>query len=215
MEKNGELQARWVKLWKRVGAQGDGGEMYRRLFIRYTEAHRAYHTLAHIQHCLREFDAARSLSIDPDTLEMALWYHDAVYDPRAKDNEEASVRLFLQMADYARLSGDFRNTVSRLIMATAQHRSAERGRDVDLLLDIDLSILGQERKVFNEYERGIRKEYAFIPFAEFRAKRADILVGFLQNLPIYRTDFFQDRYDARAILNLQHSLGKLLSQPTQ
>src|SRR3989442_12745478 len=97
-------EERWHAFWKRLNAEGDSNLPYEDLVSRYAEAHRAYHTLAHIEHCLEEFEPARGLARDPSAIEMALWYHDAVYDPRAADNEEKSAALALEWARKAGLS---------------------------------------------------------------------------------------------------------------
>lgn len=81
-------QQHWLALWQRIGAHGDPHAVYNDLVTRYSESHRAYHTLAHIQHCLDEFEQVRHLIANPDAVELALWYHDAIYDTKAKDNEE-------------------------------------------------------------------------------------------------------------------------------
>ena len=77
-------EQRWTALWQRLGAQGDANAVYDNLIARYSEPHRAYHTLEHIGHCLDEFEQVRHLATNPDAVELALWYHDAIYDTKAQ-----------------------------------------------------------------------------------------------------------------------------------
>ena len=95
------LRERWLDLWQRLqqqGAEGDQERVYRLLSQAYCESHRAYHTLAHVAHALKEFDSVRELAKDPDAVELALWFHDVVYDIGARNNEEESARLAAAVA---------------------------------------------------------------------------------------------------------------------
>src|SRR5215471_11669866 len=92
---------RWQKLWQAAGAAGDASAWYQRLTHAYAEPQRHYHNQQHIAECLAEFDAARQLAKQPDAVELALWFHDAVYDPRAPDNEERSAALARECLQYS------------------------------------------------------------------------------------------------------------------
>jgi len=89
-------QDRWLRLWRAAGAFGAPAGWYQRLTQAYAESQRHYHNQQHIAECLAEFDAARHLAQQPVALELALWFHDAVYDPKAGDNEEQSARHNLE-----------------------------------------------------------------------------------------------------------------------
>jgi len=199
---------RWRQLCDRLG----GSEMeivdqwYRRLSAAYVEPHRHYHNQRHIAECLREFDAARELIDDPDSVEMAIWFHDAVYDPLASDNEERSAqmaRLFLK----AMGCDEKGPTIEALILSTKAH--VANSPDGLVLLNIDLSILGQPAPRFAEYEAAIRKEYQVIPDVLYRSKRAEILRHFVAREEIYGTPWFADRYEEAARRNLMESLRQL------
>ncbi len=91
----GKLMAdrkRWNDLWQALGAEPQNPILFDQLRSRYAEPHRVYHTLDHIQDCLKQFDAARSLAERKAEVEVAIWFHDAIYDPRKSDNEERSAR---------------------------------------------------------------------------------------------------------------------------
>ncbi|MBI2465966.1 MAG: N-methyl-D-aspartate receptor NMDAR2C subunit [Candidatus Sungbacteria bacterium] len=151
-------EQRWTALWKHLGARGDESVVYADLATRYSEPHRAYHTFEHIGHCLDEFEQARHLATNPDTVELALWYHDAIYDTKAKDSEERSAALAVEVVRSASLSDNLGQSVANLITAT-KHTAVPTDPDVQLLVDIDLSILGQSEDKFDEYEQQVRKEY--------------------------------------------------------
>jgi len=196
---------RWLRFWKSVAVRGDSAPPYEDLVERYSEPQRAYHTLNHIEHCLDEFDAARSLAQDAGAVEMAIWYHDAVYEPRKRDNEEKSARLALEVATRMGMRALRRKKVAAMILASRHHRSPA-DPDSQLFTDIDLSILGQSRSRFAEYEAQIRREYEWVPEPIFKAKRASLLRSFLDRPTLYSTLFFRKRYEARARENLAKSL---------
>jgi predicted metal-dependent HD superfamily phosphohydrolase len=202
------MKDRWLKFWTLAGASGDPDAPYRELASRYAEPQRAYHTLRHVAHCLDEFDAVRGLARDPVAVEMALWYHDAIYDPKAKDNEERSAALAAEVAARMGLSAARTLRVGDLIRVST-HAGLAPDPDAQLFADIDLAILGQPADVFDEYERQVRVEYAWVPEAAFRSSRAAILKSFLDRPSIYGSDVFRRKYEESARRNLQNSLQKL------
>lgn len=212
-----ELEQSWLALWQRIGAQGDPVRVFNDLVARYSEPHRVYHTLEHIRHCLCEFWLVRDLATNPAAVEMALWYHDAVYatgeKPGAKnirDNEGRSADLATQVCEEANLPQSFTTRVARLILET-RHERIPAIFDRRLIVDIDLSILGQSATVFDEYERRIREEYVTVPDHVFAARRSEILRSFIspQRQFIYSTKFFQDKYEKQARANIIRSLERL------
>ena len=102
----------------------------------------------------------------------------------------------------------FATEVRRLILTT-RHAETPTDADAMLIVDIDLSILGQPWARFEEYERGIRREYAHVSDEAFRAGRAKVLRGFLGRPRIYSTDWYQERLEERARENLRRSIGAL------
>lgn len=202
------LEQRWTAMWERLGAQGDASRVYNDLVAQYSEPHRAYHTLQHIEHCLDELEQARHLVENPDAVELALWYHDAIYDTKAKDSEERSVALAIEMVRNASLPDNLGQSVANLIMAT-KHSVTPSDSDVQLLVDIDLSILGQAEERFDEYERQVRKEYEWVSEDAFVAGRSAILKSFLDRPNIYATQFFRNKYETQARRNIARSLARL------
>ncbi len=202
-------------MWRRLRSPSGLTETYEdyaliRLVAEYYQPGRFYHTMDHIEHCIAEFDGARHLAMRPAEVEFALWFHDAIYDPLKKDNEEQSVLFALEIGRECGVPEDFLQRVGALIMET-KHPSLPDNDDGRLIVDIDLAILGQPEDVFDKYEENIRKEYSFVPEDVFRSKRAEILHSFLDRPSIYCTEFFRKKYEVQARRNLQRSIQKLKS----
>lgn len=200
------LQDRWCDLWRRLGAQGDADAHLARLTALYSEPHRAYHTLEHIETLFAEFDAARQLSERSDEVEYAIWFHDAIYDARRDDNEERSADLAAKVAGEVGLSPAFAASVRGLIVAT-KHVEVPTAPDAQLVVDCDLAPLGCSAEQFRENGRRVRQEYAWIAEDEYLARRAAFLGRFLDRPHIYCTALFRDTYEAQARRNLQFAIS--------
>ena len=180
---------------------------------RYAEPQRRYHTWAHIEALLGWFALRRDHLHDPAAVQLAILFHDAVYDPARSDNEAQSAQL-LRDADLPDVSDDARLRAVRMIEATAAHGLADNldendRSDMAEFLDMDLSILGAAPAVFDGYERAIRDEYAFVPEALFRAARRGILERFLERPTLYFSDWGHERFEARARSNIAASIAAL------
>jgi predicted metal-dependent HD superfamily phosphohydrolase len=208
MKERGKNQLKWLLWWGHTGAEGNPNIPFDDLRFRYDEPHRAYHVMSHIEQCLEEFSEARRLAVNRYAVELAIWYHDAVYDPQSNVNEVRSAMLAKIMMQHAQLSEGFQQAVADLILAT-KHTVPPVHPDAQLLVDIDLSILGQSQEKFEEYEKQIRKEYAWVPRKVFARKRARILRRIAARRPIYSTDFFRKKYEAQAKRNLARSITRL------
>ena len=192
----------WQRAWTGIGAVGGDDALFARLKTAYAESQRHYHTLQHLGECLSAFDSAHTLAERPHEVELALWFHDAIYDIKGHDNEQRSADWAREALRSAGVAADAAQRVHDLVMAT-RHTAVPSGRDEQLLVDIDLSILGAERTRFDEYEQQIRREYAYVPGFLFRRKRREILKGFLDRPAIYSTPYFHDRLEAGARDNLR------------
>lgn len=201
-------QSRWVGLWDRLGAHGDGLPIFGALQVAYAEPARAYHTAEHIRDCLAQFDVSRHIAQHPDEVEAAIWFHDAVYLPGAADNEDHSARLVRTTLAEASAPVEVASRIAGLVLAT-QHIAIPAEPDARLLCDIDLSILGRAPEVFDEFERRIRLEYGWVPERVYRGARVEILAGFLRRPSIYQTDYFRDCYEGPARANLARILKEL------
>lgn len=186
---------RFERLWSTLGLRPPEEELFDAIMDAYEEPHRAYHTEQHIEECLLHLDGYGGH--EPE-VELALWFHDAVYDPKAHDNEERSAEWAVrELKDDPSLA----ETVKRLILVT-RHDAVPDAPDEQLLTDIDLSILGAPPERFEDYERQIRREYIWVPEEIYRRERAKVLQRFRDRKYIYSTEYFRDLLEAQARRNL-------------
>ena len=202
------LRQRWETTWQRLLPAAPPATLFDDLERRYREAHRHYHTLQHLEECFAALDALRPDGSDATAIELALWFHDAVYDVHRHDNEERSAAWAASILARAGVPQALVDKVTSLILATRRHvPSADP--DACVLLDVDLAILGAPPARFQEYERQIRAEYAHVPEQVFAQKRRQILEDFLRRPALFVTPAFNARYERQARHNLAETLQRL------
>jgi len=201
------FKASWTRAWSGLGAAGDGIQVRDNLLARYAEPHRKYHTLQHLEECLSLFDSMADVPAHPAEVEMALWFHDAIYDLKSSQNEELSAVLAEKTLLAADVSSDSASLVRNLSLVT-QHTGVPKTLDEQVLVDIDLAILGAPESRFAEYERQIRDEYSHVPGLLFRIKRKAILRSFLARSAIYNTPLLHGRLEVRARKNMALATGQ-------
>ena len=199
---------RWNGLCERLQLAASD-DWFDNLVSRYNEPHRAYHNAQHLADCLKQLDLAPPSTPNADVVELALWFHDAVYDVRAGDNERASADLAAEFLATCGAPTELMDQTKRLILAT-EHQVIPIDIESQLMIDIDLSILGQPPTRYHEFEEQIREEYAWVPEDVFRMKRAEVLSGFLAREQIYSTLWFYKSYEEQARINLQRAIATLL-----
>ncbi len=200
--------SRWATAWQAVGAQRIDPSLREALLSRWNEPARHYHTARHLGECLQHFTAVRDEADHPAEVELALWFHDAVYDLQAHDNEVRSADWARTAALAAGVEAQTAARLHALVMAT-RHSAPPASHDEALLVDVDLSILGADTARFDEYERQVRAEYAWVPEATYREKRAAVLRGFLDRPRLFTTRHFFDRLEVPARRNLADSIRRL------
>lgn len=202
----GARRASWIDAWRELGVAAPDEALLAELLAHYSAPHRAYHTLQHLDECLAGLARERSHAERPAEIALALWFHDAIYDVHRHDNEERSADWAQQALRAAGVAEDAARRVHALVMAT-RHDAQPEGTDAQLLVDIDLSILGAPAARFAEYERQIRIEYAHVPPEVFEPRRRAILGSFLARDPLYLTTSVRARLETQARLNLQKAIG--------
>jgi predicted metal-dependent HD superfamily phosphohydrolase len=199
-----ELFARsWQRAWAALGLQAPQG-LFQRVRDAWAEPQRHYHTTQHLHECLALLEPALDLAEHPGEVELALWFHDAVYEPQGKDNEARSANWACEALTQAGAGEAVQQRVRALIMATC-HDAEPSDRDARLLVDIDLAILGADPARFAEYDAQVRDEYRWVPGWMYRRKRKEVLAGFLARPTIYGTERFRERFEGRARENLRGS----------
>ncbi len=198
---------RWQAVWQQLGAAADD-ELFIRVREAYQEPHRQYHTLQHLDECLRHFDTLKDHAIHPAEVELALWFHDAIYALQEKSNELRSAEWAQESILKRGVSADVGMRVHGLIMMTV-HNAVPDTRDAQALIDVDLAIFSATPTRFDEYERQVREEYAWVPDDFFRRERGRILQEFLNRKHLYSTPLFRQHHEAQARANLQRSIKNL------
>ncbi|KAK3353811.1 hypothetical protein B0T25DRAFT_545412 [Lasiosphaeria hispida] len=188
----------------------------------YTSPSRVYHSLSHITSLLSLLSTHRAAFTDPEAVEAAIWFHDAIYDSHAKppQNEVDSADLAVaRLADA--VAPDRLERIRVMIAATATHvvpLAKELGggegavADVAMFLDMDLGILGAGEAEFDVYEAGVREEYAWVGEEGWWRGRGEVLRGFLGREWIFHSGLFRGLLEERARANLARSLTKLEGQ---
>jgi predicted metal-dependent HD superfamily phosphohydrolase len=190
-----------------VGAEVAAG-LHAELVARHEEAHRRYHTLEHVAAVLRHLGATSAGLTDRTAVDLAAWYHDAVYDPRAVSgaNEEHSAQLAVDRLTGAGVDRALVDDVARLVRVTASH--APTAPDEAALCDADLAVLGADRQGYEAYRVAVRAEYAHVSDDLWRSGRGGVLRVLLAGERIYATAAFAGR-EPRARENLRRELDTL------
>ena len=204
--------ARFDALWRRCVAPANAagsGDIHAELCGRLGAPNRRFHNLHHIRDCLRRLDEVAPLLSDRDAVEVALWFHDAVYDPSDGDNERRSAELFLARSNGAEPA--FRRRVCGLILTT-RHQGRAYGNDRRFIEDIDLAGFGAPWEEFMRQGALLREEFAAQSDAQYHAGQIVFLERLKQRPPFFKTDYFRDRYEAKAQENLDRLLALLTTQ---
>ena len=178
-----------------------------RLVAAYDAPGRHYHTLAHVENLLL---AIKKHSLqDATVVELAVWYHDAVYNALRSDNEEKSAEWALDFLRQTTLEPARQVRVADLIRRTADHTQPQPPDDADLLLflDADLSILGAPEAAYWDYARQVRREYRLVPELLYRPGRRKVLAKLLAAPVLFHTPALREALDAPARRNLQAELA--------
>jgi predicted metal-dependent HD superfamily phosphohydrolase len=205
------MQRSWVNLLAPFGVTPTAAyPPFDRLVEAHAEPHRHYHTLEHVGEVLRVVGRLKGGPAG----QLAAWFHDAVYDSRAKDNETRSAELAVWELSAVGLPDEVTLRVAELVRSTAHFDGGTfTGPEFDALHDADLAILGASEVRYERYAADVRKEYAWVPDADYRAGRRKVLESFLARERIYRTDVMFAEGEEAARRNMAAEVSAL-SQPT-
>nr|WP_245240668.1 hypothetical protein [Streptomyces spiramenti] len=179
------------------------------LLARWAEPHRVYHATPHLVAVLDRLVELADHPADPTAVALAAWFHDAVYDPAAADNEERSARLAETLLPAAGCPAARIAAVARLVRLTAGHSPEPGDRDGEALCDADLAVLAGPPRNYAHYAAAVRQEYAAVPEAAFREGRAAVLRQLLALPSLYRTPYGSRHWEATARFNLRAELELL------
>jgi predicted metal-dependent HD superfamily phosphohydrolase len=209
------LDIRWI-MFKRENLHksllmlgiSDPGRIFEQLLANYNAKGRYYHTSKHVSDCLMSLRDNVRLATKISEIEVAIWFHDAIYDTHRKDNEELSAVWATNYLSSTGVEGKVVERINNMILCTKTHDADTD--DACLMLDIDLGILGSQPDVFEQYDKAVRQEYYWVPEVDYRCARAMVLQSFLNRDVIYKTPEIYKRLEKQARLNLQHKLEDLL-----
>lgn len=204
----------WLQLCEQLGiAAATGQQLWSDLVHAYQTPPRTYHNLAHIAYCLNIATPLLFQTNNPLAVQLALWYHDIIYDSQAADNEARSAAFAHDVLQQAGVSGWLIDEVTRLILLTRTHQTTADDHNGAVLLDADLAILGAAANEYQRYTAAIREEYAWVDETSYRRGRGRVLQHFLQREPIYLTVSLREKLEAKARINLQQEWLWLQSEP--
>ena len=223
------LALRWQSLLQDNFSHLDTAQIQQawlRLLLHYQEAPRYYHDLCHIDACFTWFDRVQEQFDNPLAVALAIWFHDIIYDVRRRDNEVNSGHYAITALTNFAVPTQLVQQVYELILLT-QHPSKPRHvlkglsgtfltntnnellssiNDQALFLDIDLTILGQHSVIYANYEKAIRAEYQHVPLWLYKLGRKRLLKQFLRQSRIFYSDYFTEKFESQARVNIQSVL---------
>jgi pantothenate kinase type III len=202
---------RWVKLMRELNVpEAHWQPIWEKLEGLYSERGRYYHNLKHIAKTLALLDCFSGGSASV-LLRLAAFYHDAIYDVQAKDNEERSAVMakedLLALGLPERLADD----VAALIRATKGHRpvSGRLAKDSRLFLDADLAILASSASEYGRYAADIALEYDWMDPEAYRKGRAHVLKKFLDRKQLFYTPTVRAQLQKKAHANMEREFRRL------
>jgi len=188
-----------------------GNRVLLELVNAYSTNNRFYHSLDHIKHTLEVITSLKSQAKNYPAIQLAGWFHDVVYHPKAKDNEEKSAAYAAKILTQLTVSQPTIDAVTRMILNTKHHQADPEDIDSQILLDADLAILGASESTYRFYAKGIRREYAWLSNDDYRLGRIDVLKQFFDRSRIYFTEPMFQQYEAQARQNMLLEIEALCS----
>jgi len=203
-----DLLHEWRALLTRHSASPDTAAVGAALLARWSEPHRRYHDVVHLQGVLDAVDDLAGFADDPDAVRLAAWYHDAVY-AGSPDDEENSALLAESDLSALGLPSELVAEVARLVRLTVEHDPAPSDRNGQVLSDADLAVLALAPDEYRSNTAKVRAEYGHVSDDDFRAGRARIIESLLAAPALYRTPDGRRLWEDAARRNLTSELRTL------
>lgn len=184
-------------------------KMWTEIAAIYSVKKRHYHTLTHLENIFTELLPFKDKIEDWRCILFAIVYHDVVYNPLKKDNEEKSALFAEERMKFINAPSPVIERCKQHILATKSHRESS-DPDINLFTDADLSILGAPWETYLEYCKQVRKEYSIYPDLMYNPGRKKALEHFLQMERIFKTDAFSEKYETQARKNMQQEITEVL-----
>lgn len=173
----------------------------------HTRPDRHYHNLTHLNALLHELETYKEKFTNWDVVIFAIVYHDLVYNTLKGNNEEASAAIAVERLKGISFPENLIAICERMILATRTHEA--RDLETNLFTDADLSILGADPEVYQEYAKQVRREWRLYPDIMYNPGRKKVLRHFMDMERIYKTNEFYDKYERKARANIQSEVDSL------
>ena len=183
-------------------------DLFEEIHFKYSSASRYYHNVGHLDHLTRELNPVKNQIEDWQIIILSVAYHDIVYNPLKKDNEERSASIAVDRLSKLNLKEDQKEKCRQQILSTKTHAASDNP-DTNYFTDADLSILGSVAESYLEYSCQVRKEYKYFPDFIYKPGRQKVLHHFLEMPRIYKTDYFYQHFELQARANLKNELKEL------
>jgi len=162
--------------------------LFLELLDRWAEPHRRYHGCTHLLSVLESLDLLTEPADPPRTVLLAAWFHDAVYEGVAGQDEEESALLAENRLTSAGLAPADVAEVARLVRLTSTHKPEPGDHAGALLCDADLSVLGGDEQSYARYLAAVREDYAHVSDADFAKGRAAVVRHLLDLDPLFHSE---------------------------
>jgi predicted metal-dependent HD superfamily phosphohydrolase len=208
-----QMQRHWEQLAASVGLDGaDSRRIWGIILDKYSENHRYYHTLEHIQDMVQKRLDIADLISDKTLTDLAIFFHDIIYDPKSKVNEEESANLFRSIFQATENGVDVPK-ICNFILQTKYHEVLDSTEeDLKLFIDMDMSILGSHPNDYRTYAMNIRREYSHMNDADFCSGRGRFLGEMLNEARfIFASDHYRIHLEEKAKANIRWECGFLLA----
>lgn len=183
-------------------------KLWNEIVINYSDAGRYFHNMKHLENMYNELLPVKDKIEDWDTLLFSLFYHDIIYKTSQFDNEAESADLAKKRLQSLNISQDKVSKCVIQILATKGH-SITKDCDTNFFIDADLAVIGQPYDIYSTYNQHIRNEYFIYPDLPYKKGRKAVLKHFLNMPTIFKTEYFQKKYESQARENLTSELQLL------
>lgn len=177
------------------------------LLERWGEDRRKYHSRTHLLAVLEALDVLAQPDQPARTVLLAAWFHDAVYEGVAGQDEEESARMAEDRLTSTGLAPHEVAEVARLVRLTATHSPKTGDYAGAMLCDADLSVLGSDQQSYARYRAAVREDYAHVSDDDFAKGRAAVVRDLLRLDPLFHSERAKALWLTAARRNLTGELG--------
>lgn len=180
-------------------------ELWNEIELNYSSKKRYYHTLKHLEDLLIQMLNVKEHIHNWESVLFTLYYHDIIYNSKRSDNEELSAEFAEQRLNQLNVQSETNERCKQQILATKSH-VISKDSDTNYFTDADLSILGRSWEEYSFYFKNVRKEYSIYPDFVYNPGRKKVLIHFLAMERIFKTDFFNEKFEKQARENLKREM---------